>query len=180
VQEGPQFTGAVSEETIMKALEETTATIARAEQQRKALDQTIAAATRERALLEQLLALRRGTVVQPTRETSRGTPSDSRPNQHTDETTRLNDAVIQELRSAGRPVHISELMRLLRNRDVTIPGAGGQANVITHMRRDERIVRPSRGMYALTEWGLDDMPIMPRRRRRKRIRATASDNRSKQ
>ena len=40
-------------------------------------------------------------------------------------------------------------MRLLALRKVAIPGAGTQANLITYLRRDQRFVRPSRGMYAL-------------------------------
>jgi hypothetical protein len=53
---------------------------------------------------------------------------------------------------AHRPLHISELMRLLADQGVSLPGGGAQANFITYLRRDERFVRPARGMYALAEW----------------------------
>jgi hypothetical protein len=82
------------------------------------------------------------------------------------------EAVARELASAGRPVHISDLMRLLREAQVQIPGAGTQANLITHLRRDPRLVRPSRGMYGLAAWGLENMPMVAgRKRRRRRVRS---------
>lgn len=71
-------------------------------------------------------------------------------------------ASISVLRSENRPLHIGELMRTLREREVEIPGSGEQANLISYLRRDNRIVRPSRGVYALREWGLKDM--QPRKR----------------
>jgi hypothetical protein len=70
-------------------------------------------------------------------------------------------------------------MRLLREAEVQIPGAGTQANLITHLRRDPRFVRPSRGMYGLSEWGLENMPTPTRRkRRRKRVRVTLPNKRT--
>jgi hypothetical protein len=88
-------------------------------------------------------------------------------------------AVFEELTAAGRPLHISELMRLLHERKVPIPGSGMQANLITHLRRDDRLVRPSRGMYGLTAWGLQAMPATQRtRRKRRRTRVTANEGRS--
>jgi hypothetical protein len=86
----------------------------------------------------------------------------------------LLQAVIDELSSSGRPMHISDLMRLLALGKVVIPGAGTQANLITYLRRDPRFVRASRGMYALAEWGIDAMPPTRRRKRRKRGRARAT------
>ena len=83
---------------------------------------------------------------------------------------RLTDVVVEELRSSGRPLHISDLMRLLTLRQLRIPGAGAQANLITYLRRDPRIVRAARGMYALAEWGIEAMPATRRHKRRRRAR----------
>ena len=172
--------GAMSEETISTALEAARTRISRAEQERAELDRVISAGKEEQRLLERLLALRRGMspasdggcAVELGREVSSSAP----PVQVGSEAI---EAVIRELSSADRPLHISELMRLLREKNVRIPGAGTQANLITHLRRDQRIVRPTRGMYGLSVWGLENMRAPKRRRRlRKRVRSTGSDGRS--
>jgi hypothetical protein len=72
------------------------------------------------------------------------------------------------------------LVRLLCQRGIPIPGAGTQANLITHLRRDPRLVRPSRGMYGLSVWGLENMPTGLRQRRKKRLRATATGSRKEE
>jgi hypothetical protein len=165
----------MSEEDIAKALEAARTLVARAEQERSALDRTIAAAREEQRLLERLLALRQGLPVgaQPVPIAGgEGTPTIA------DTERPAVQAVIEELTAAGRPVHISELMRLLRARQVPIPGSGTQANLITHLRRDARFVRPSRGMYGLAAWGLESMMAPRRRRRRKHLRVTASKGRA--
>ncbi len=74
-------------------------------------------------------------------------------------------AALEELERAGRPLHISELMRLLKEREVEIPGSGQQANLIAHLTRTPEITRPSRGMYALSTWGLQP-PLKKAKRRR--------------
>ena len=169
----------MSEDAIEKALEAARSRVSRGERDRAELDRTIATAREEQRLLERLLALRREGVARydekPTElehhninsvATSEGKPA-------------ALEAVIQELKTAGRPLHISELMRLLRDRNVAVPGSGAQANLITHLRRDERVVRPSRGMYGLAAWGLENMPAPARkRRRRKRIRSTIAEGRN--
>jgi hypothetical protein len=93
-----------------------------------------------------------------------------RPKDGESETSKqLLDIIIGELSAAGRPLHISDLMRLLRDRNIAIPGAGNQANLITYLRRDGRLVRPSRGMYALSAWGLENMPVHASKKRRIRM-----------
>ncbi|HEV2757138.1 MAG TPA: hypothetical protein VG318_15330 [Actinomycetota bacterium] len=82
------------------------------------------------------------------------------------------DEVAALLEAEGHPLHISEIMRLLEERKTVLPGKGNQANVIAHIRRDPRFVRPSRGVYGLVPWGLrassgDDGP---RRRIKKTVR----------
>ena|SRR3989442_1009721 len=79
------------------------------------------------------------------------------------------------VRDAGRPLHISELMRLLEEEGVNLPGSGMQANLIAHLSRDRRISRPSRGMYALSEWGIAERPAA-KRRRRTRVKSRSTDS----
>ncbi len=78
--------------------------------------------------------------------------------------------VVEELKEAGRPLHISELMDRLHGRGVRIPGQGKPANVIAHLSRDPLIVRSSRGIYGLAEWNLP-APAAPATRRRVRGRS---------
>jgi hypothetical protein len=156
---------AIGEDALVQALEAARRQVALAEEERSRLERQIAAAREEQRLLERLLALRRnglsevpGTgVVQPLANT---------PQQEGTAAEMLN-VVIEELEAAGRPLHISELMRLVRDRNVTIPGSGTQANLISYLRRDPRVVRPTRGMYALAASGLQNMTA-PRRKRRRR------------
>jgi hypothetical protein len=169
--------GLMTEEAIVKALDAAGARLKQAERDRESLDKVIGAAREEQGLLERLLALRRGTAVGsealPPRKEQTTPPSMA------DGKQPAVQAVFDELSAAGRPLHISELMRLLRSRNTAIPGSGTQANVITHLRRDQRIVRPSRGMYALSAWGLENMVSAPRkRRRRKRVRVRAAESRN--
>jgi len=99
-------------------------------------------------------------------ETRRRTPSPTR--------TALLAAVVEILANRGEPMHIGELMAAVQERGVAIPGSGQQANLIAHISRDERIVRPRRGFYGLREWGLDDAKrAAPSKRRRARRRPGA-------
>ena len=169
----------LSEEAILDALELAKTRAAEAERERAELDRVIAAAREEQRLLQRLLDIRRGVIgpqepntnhaqvsESPITEVQVSLPSSKHPSVQ---------AVIDELATAARPLHISELMRLLRDRGVMIPGAGTQANLIAHLRRDRRLLRTSRGMYGLTAWGLQRMePATRVRRRRRRVRATAA------
>jgi hypothetical protein len=159
-------------------LELVKARIARAERDRADLDRIIATAREEQRLLQRLLDVRRGVNRPQPSSTKHRTESEEVPaipvsgpgSKHAAVQT-----VIDELATASRPLHISELMRLLHDRSVPIPGAGTQANLITHLRRDRRLVRTSRGMYGLSAWGLESMqPVRRVRRRRRRVRATAA------
>jgi hypothetical protein len=176
----------MDEAVILQALDEARARISRAEHDRAELDRVLAGAREEEQLLARLLALRRGATPANAEAGSAGPEHQT----NTAEQTRIGatdadsknpavQAVVQELAAAGRPLHISDLMRLLRDRQVQIPGAGTQANLITHLRRDPRLVRPSRGMYGLSAWGLENMPATTHRKRRKRRgRSTASPART--
>jgi hypothetical protein len=162
----------VPDVAIEQGLAAVRARIERSQRERAELDKQISADREEEKLLARLLALRRGeeVAIQPAPARSTG----DRTNSGTEETQNSVVAgVLEELSSAGRPIHISELMRLLERRQIALPGAGTQANVIVHLRRDPRIVRPSRGTYALAEWGLTAMAPVHRRRRRRRIKVKA-------
>ena len=157
-------------EVIVESLAVVRNRIARLEQDRADLDNRITADREEERLLTRLAALRRGEFA--------GAPSESKKSDYADDgqSERLAEnpllgAVIDELTSVGRPIHISELMRLLEARKIPLPGAGTQANLIIYLRRDPRIVRPSRGTYGLAKCGLSEMPPNRRRKRRRRVRA---------
>jgi hypothetical protein len=129
----------------------------------------------ERELLERIKALQSGGFTTPV-EPKHDPRGDDRAKRGTPPATKTAHPAVQEaireLDAAGRPLHISELMRLLEERDVPIPGAGAQANLIAHLSRSDQIVRPSRGMYALSSWGLPERPMLKRaKRRRTRSRA---------
>lgn len=80
----------------------------------------------------------------------------------------LLDTVIEILSDAGEPMQIQALMAAVKERDVRIPGKGSQANLIAVISRDARIVRPQRGYYGLTDWGLVDSRSASRPKRRRR------------
>ncbi len=165
--------GLLSEEAILKALEAIRARIARQEQQRAELDRQMEVVREEERLLERLLDVRRGAMAPQHRDTRLEGASVSQ-NPVANAKLPAIQAVVEELTAAGRPLHISDLMRLLNQRQVRIPGAGTQANLIIHLRRDERLVRPSRGMYGLASWGLENMSATRRRHKKRRIRVTAN------
>jgi hypothetical protein len=169
----------LSEEAILKALDLAKERAVQAERGRAELDRVIAAAREEQRLLQRLLDVRRNAseAPQPDPKPDNEKAPFSEKIPFSARASRTNPAmqtVIDELATASRPLHISELMRLLRDRGVPIPGAGTQANLITHLRRDHRLVRTSRGMYGLATWGLERMePVRRTRTRRRRVRTTA-------
>jgi len=161
--------GSLPNEAIHRAVEAVRVRLAGAEAQRAAAEREIAVAREEERLLLRLLAVRQGEAGSPELPLIESQVVDA-PSTRTPKQPVLQ-AVIEELNTAGRPLHISELMRLLQVKNISVPGSGSQANLITHLRRDARFVRPSRGMYALAEWGLESMPTPRRSRRRKRVRS---------
>jgi hypothetical protein len=80
----------------------------------------------------------------------------------------LTAEVITILREANKPLHIKDLVEAVRARHLRIPGRGEPANLIAHIRRCADIVRPSRGVYGLREWGLEDKEPVASRTSRKR------------
>ena len=53
---------------------------------------------------------------------------------------------------AGEPMHYRELVAALESRRVYISGRDPGLNLVAHIHKDSRFVRPHRGMYALKEW----------------------------
>jgi hypothetical protein len=172
----------MSDDLIRKAMDLARSRVVQAEQDRAALDRVIAASREEERLLSRLLALRKGEILPESKVESDDNGRPAQPTSGLPSTERTGavsrhgvvEAVIQELVQAGRPIHISDLMRLLRSHSISIPGSGAQANLITHLRRDARLMRPSRGMYGLTEWGLEEMQATVRRRRKRRVSSKRS------
>lgn len=161
------------DDVILRALEAARTRAASAEKQRSDLDREIAAAREEQRLLEDLLALRQNGSRPGAVPDAADSDRVMAPSRSAGES--LLQAVVHELQAAGRPVHISELMRLLKARNAYIPGSGAQANLITYLRRDDRVVRPSRGMYALAASGLKNMDV-PRRKHRRRTHFVSREN----
>lgn len=166
--------GALSEDMIIKLLDAVRSRITLWEHRRGEIDRVIATAKEEERLLVRLLDLRRGGRAHIEARTTNEEVEASPLNAAAERRHPAVLAVIDELAMAGRPVHISELMRLLGLRRVAIPGLGTQANLIAHLRRDPRLVRPSRGMYALDGWGLENMMPSQRKSRKKRSRVTGT------
>src|SRR5947207_14939015 len=102
---------AVSSAAIEEALTAVRANVARLGQERGELDKQILGGREEEKLLARLLAIRRGEA--PTM-LLRALATDGTGEQRSDRegVDSLLSAVIEELNSAGRPIHISELMRL--------------------------------------------------------------------
>lgn len=87
------------------------------------------------------------------------------------ESHQTNDALVHPvqaggvkvLQERGKPTHVSEIRSELLRRGVPIPGKASDANVIVYLSRSPVVCRVGRGLYALREWGV---PEVPRRRRR--------------
>lgn len=134
------------------------------------LNQLLLAGRREESLLEDLLAVRsgkspKGPMVSPPVPATGSPAVGGRQVDHP-----VVTSTIDALRLAGRPVHIGELMTTLQAQNIEIPGSGEQANLISYLRRDSRIVRPARGVYGLREWGLEDMEAPATKAKKKRSR----------
>jgi hypothetical protein len=125
----------------------------------------------EEALLGNLLAVRRGKADQNELENAGAVATN--PNLRVASVEARSShplvaATIGELERSGKPLHIGQIMAALQQSGVSIPGAGSQANLISYLRRDARIVRPTRGIYALTEWGFKSAGVGRRKRARKK------------
>ena len=73
------------------------------------------------------------------------------------------------IRTAGHPLHISELHRALLANGMPIPGKGAEANLIVRLQRaGGRFVRTGRGTYGIPELGIAEVrPVRHVRRPRR-------------
>lgn len=153
-------------------------TRARADEVAAAQDR-LAEAEHEERLLVELAQLRGwsddspGALANDVAESSQNGVGTTRRRTPSPMTTTLLAAVVDILTERGEPIYIGDLMAGLHERSVEIPGSGQQANVIAHISRDERIVRPQRGFYGLREWGLTDTRSLRNRARRGRSASKA-------
>jgi len=89
----------------------------------------------------------------------------------------LADTAYQLLAETRQEYHYQELAAELQVRGVHIPGKEPANNLVAHIHRDPRFVRPKRGVYGLKEWypnGTVSVGARRRTRRRKsRPRARA-------
>lgn len=75
---------------------------------------------------------------------------------------------VLDKRSEKEPIHFKELANLILANGHHIPGKKPAANLISHLGRDSRFVRTGRGIYGLTEWGVQPIKRRTRRRRKKK------------
>lgn len=158
----------LDEASISRALEDAASRAKAAKAHLEEARRLERAATEEVELLARLLALRQGDKAASSRaEDDLSLVADGirlvaatlpvrKPHE-------VVEATVDTLRETEHPLHISELMRELGERAVPLPGAGAQANVISHISRDKRIVRVARGIYGLAEWNM--APAAPARQR---------------
>jgi hypothetical protein len=170
---------ALKSEVLAQALAAAKARILKLQDEIGVRERQVAAEKEEARLLERILSLRTG--AEPAQAAGGTLPTiSSAPSGKAATIQPALVASIDALEASGRPLHVQELMRTLTEKQVQLPGAGKQANLIGLLRRDSRVVRPSRGMYALASWGIAEMPGSKRRRRRGRRRPSSGDaNRTK-
>lgn len=167
----------ISLEALKKAIREAIDTVRGREEEVNLAKARLTEAERELKLLGELAQLR-GLGSRELAQLSAPRFTDTAPNGSSDEAggrtpsparTVLLTAVIGILADRGEPMQIRDLMTAVQERGVAIPGSGQQANLIAHISRDERIVRPRRGFYALREWGVAEAKP-PARTKRRRVR----------
>jgi hypothetical protein len=64
----------------------------------------------------------------------------------------LADEAYEFLSESAHEWHYQDLATALANRGVNIPGRDPAKNLVAHIHRDPRFVRPKRGTYGLIEW----------------------------
>jgi hypothetical protein len=78
----------------------------------------------------------------------------------------ITDHAAEVLAAVGKPVHYRQLLTLLAERQVYVPGKDPGANLLAHVSRDARFARVGRGMYGLADWPSVRSATKTRRRRR--------------
>jgi hypothetical protein len=156
----------LSEDLLQAALEEVQERISGRELELSELQASLKTDRAEEALLQSLYALKTGRDLDVSGSSVASLRSRSAPHP-------IVDSTIEVLQEARRPMHISELMAAFDERGVRVPGSGTQANLISHISRDERIVRPSRGMYVLEQWDSTQRPAPIDKKRKRRVKSRA-------
>jgi hypothetical protein len=72
--------------------------------------------------------------------------------------------------SQKQPKHYSEIANAILTAGKPLPGKDKAANLLTHITRDKRFVRVSRGTYGLLEWGLKAPATQGKRKAKSSIR----------
>ena len=85
----------------------------------------------------------------------------------------LADTAYQLLAETRQEYHYQELAAELQLRGVHIPGKEPANNLVSHIHRDPRFIRPKRGVYGLAEWYPKGTASVGTRRRRKRRKSRA-------
>lgn len=80
----------------------------------------------------------------------------------------LADTAYQLLAETRQEYHYEALAAELQLRGVRIGGKEPAKNLVAHIHRDARFIRPKRGVYALKEWYPKGTASVGTRRRRKR------------
>lgn len=171
----------LSKETLQQLIDEAAKAVRSREEDVNAARGLLAEAERELKLLTELAQIRGvelpeaarsvGAMTDPATNGASGAAAGRTPSRSK---SALLSAVIEILQERQEPMQIQDLMAAVRERQVTIPGQGVQANLIAYISRDPRIVRPRRGYYGLAEWGLKDTTPAPRPKRRRRKRTGVS------
>ena len=80
----------------------------------------------------------------------------------------IADIAYEYMRGMNNPLHYSEMAKGIMSKGILIPGKNPEANLLSHIGRDNRFVRTSPGTYGLSEWGLKSVSAKRKKRRRKR------------
>lgn len=173
----------ISKSTLEQSIREATDSVRDRERAFVVAQNGLGDAQRELRLLLELAELR-GLDIESRRGLMHGSPAEAAANGSLREASGLPasstksallSAVVEILAEQGAPMQIRELMAAVQRRGVAIPGSGQQANLIAHISRNDRIVRPRRGYYALRDWGIEDAkPASGSKRRRSVKNAGAS------
>jgi len=163
----------LSTKTLQNSIEEAAQAVRTRETELNRAQSALAEAERELRLLAELAELRgveipaaaKGPHEKPSPAPNLASGTRKAPSRGR---AALLDTVIEILSNAGEPMQIQALMAAVKERDIRIPGKGSQANLIAVISRDTRIVRPQRGYYGLTDWGLVDSRSASRPKRRRR------------
>ena len=68
------------------------------------------------------------------------------------------------------PIHYQDIYTGILSLGKFVPGKNPAANLLTHISRDKRFVRPTSGTYGLSEWGIQ----VPPKKRRKNSKSKSS------